>query len=68
MKIIFKQKQMKNINNYHEMMENMMDNGIEQIMRNIIILLKRYERITKQLNIIFNIKMLSIFNQDLNRK
>ena len=68
MKIIFKQKQMKNINNYHEMMENMMDNGIEQIMRNIIILLKRYEQITKQLNIIFNIKMLSIFNQDLNRK
>ena len=68
MKIIFKQKQMKNINNYYEMMENMMDNGIEQIMRNIIILLKRYEQITKQLNIIFNIKMLSIFNQDLNRK
>ena len=68
MKIIFKQKQMTNINNYHEMMENMMDNGIEQIMRNIIILLKRYEQITKQLNIIFNIKMLSIFNQDLNRK
>ena len=68
MKFIFKQKLKKNKNNYHDLTENKMGNKSKQIIRIIIVLLRRYEQIKKQSNMNFRIKMLPIFNQDLNRK